>query len=106
MVYISHLDKLIEDFKLRFGDIDIMHLPEWLASPFDMKIDNKGYDLEDELIKLYVDLKAKALFKSKTSMNIGAISMPQLCTLSSEQLPNLSYFHTHLHTWLKVVLAM
>ena len=32
-----------------------------------MKMDNKRYesDLEDDLIEMHVDLKAKALFKSK-----------------------------------------
>ena len=44
-----------------------MHVPEWLVTPFDMKIDNKGYetDLVDALIEMHVDLKAKTLFKSK-----------------------------------------
>ena len=44
-----------------------MHFTEWLVTPFDMKIDNKGYecDLEDELIEINVVPKAKALFKSK-----------------------------------------
>ena len=44
-----------------------MHVPKWLVTPFDMKIDNKGYesDLEGELIEMHVDLEAKALFKSK-----------------------------------------
>ena len=43
-----------------------MHVPEWLVTPVDMEIDNKGYeaDLEDELIKMHVDLEAKAFFKS------------------------------------------
>ena len=44
-----------------------MHVPEWLATPFDMKIDNKGSgsDLECELIEMHVDLEDKALIKSK-----------------------------------------
>ena len=37
---INHFDKLREDFNIRFGDLDNMHVPEWLVSPFDMKIDN------------------------------------------------------------------
>ena len=39
-VYINHLDKLREDFKIRFVDYNNMHVPEWLLTPFDMKIDN------------------------------------------------------------------
>ena len=49
-----------------------MHVPEWLATIFDMIIDNKDYesDLEDELIEICVNLKAKALFKCKTPQRI------------------------------------
>ena len=43
-VYINHLYKLREDFKICFRDLDNMHVPEWLVAPFDMKIDNKGYE--------------------------------------------------------------
>ena len=65
--YINHLDKLGEVFKIGFGDFDNMHVLELLATPFDMKIDNKGCesDLEDELIEMHVDLEAKAFFKSQ-----------------------------------------
>ena len=36
-----------------------MHVPEWLVTPLDMKIDNEGCesDLEDELIELHVHLE-------------------------------------------------
>ena len=66
-VYISHLDKLREAFKICFGDLDNMHVLEWQVTPFDMKMDNKGYesDIEDELIEMHVDLKPKMLYKSK-----------------------------------------
>ena len=48
-------------------DIGNLNVPEWSVTPFDMEIDNKGYvsDLENELIEMHVDLKAKTLFKSK-----------------------------------------
>ena len=44
-----------------------MHVPEWLATPLDMKIDNKVYDsdLEDDLIETHVHPEAKALSKRK-----------------------------------------
>ena len=66
-VYIYHLDKLGEDLKIRYEDLDNMHVPEWLVTPFGMKIDNKCYESaqEDELIEMHADLKAEALFKSK-----------------------------------------
>ena len=67
-VYISHLDKLRENFKIRFWDLDNMQVPEWPVIPFDMKIDNKGYesDLEDELIEIRVDFEAITLLKSRS----------------------------------------
>ncbi|XP_067120801.1 zinc finger BED domain-containing protein 5-like [Centruroides vittatus] len=66
-IYIKHLDKLREDFKAHFEDLENMPVPEWFANPFDVKIDNEGSEpgLEDELIEICVDLKAKALFKNK-----------------------------------------
>ena len=66
-LYIHHLNKLREDFEIHIGDLDNIHVHEWLAIAFDMKIDNKGYesDVEDERIEMHVDLKAKTLFKSK-----------------------------------------
>ena len=39
--YINDLDKLREHFKIRFGDLDHMHVPDWFATPFDMKIHSK-----------------------------------------------------------------
>ena len=56
--YINHLDKLREDFKIRFGNLDNMHVPEWLVTPFGMRIDNKccESDLVDALIEMHEDL--------------------------------------------------
>ena len=44
-----------------------MHFPVWHDTPFDMKIDNEGYesDLEGELIEMHVNFETKAPFKSK-----------------------------------------
>ena len=66
-VYINHLEKLREDFQTCFGDLDNMDVSESLVTPFDMKLDNEGYEsaFKDELIEMHVDLKAKALFKSE-----------------------------------------
>ena len=64
-VYINHVDES-KDFKIRFANLDNMHLYERLVTPFDMKIDNKGYayDLND-LIEMHVNLEAKVFLKSK-----------------------------------------
>ena len=66
-VYINHLDILREDFKISFGNLDNIHVADWLVIVFDMKIDNKSheFDLEDQLIEMHVDLKAKAMLNSK-----------------------------------------
>ena len=71
-----------------------MHVPEWLFTPFDMKIGNNGYesDLEDELIEMHVDLEAKSLFKSKNvseywSYINTAAKYPKLTSASEPFLP-------------------
>ena len=42
-----------------------MHVPEWLLTPFDMKLDNKGYESGLELIEMHVDFEGKKLFNRK-----------------------------------------
>ena len=44
-IYINHLDKCREVFKICFGDLDTMHVPECLITPFIMKIYNKFTNL-------------------------------------------------------------
>ena len=66
--YIKHLDKLRKDFKIWFGDLNNMHVHEWLLTPLDMKISNEGYesDLEHKPTAMHVVLEAKALLKGKS----------------------------------------
>ena len=93
-VYIYHLDEFIEGFKIRFVVLDIVRVPEWIATPFHMIIYNKGYefDLKDEIIEMNVDLEAnERCSKVMTSPNIGAISIMLPSTPSSQQQPNLSF---------------
>ena len=49
-----------------------MNVPEWLITPFDMKIDNKGdgSDLEDELIEIVrlANCKIKVWPQAKTAL--------------------------------------
>jgi len=65
--YITHLENLIEDFKVRFDDLEKMKVPEWILTPFDVEIGNADIDshLEVEFIDMTVDLEARALFRSK-----------------------------------------
>ena len=60
-----------------------MHVPEWLVTPLDITIDNKGYesDLEDELIEMWI-LKLKRCSQVKTSPNIEATSILLVSTPS------------------------
>ena len=75
-----------------------MHVPEWLVTPFDMKIDNKDYesDIEDEPLKCKWSSKQERCSKAKTLQNIEAISTLLLSTPNSQQQPNHSYLHTKL----------
>ena len=65
--YVNHHDKLREDFKIGFGDLDRKHVPQWFVTPLVMKIDNKRHesDSEHELIEMHLVLQPKTLFKSK-----------------------------------------
>ena len=58
-VYID-LDKLKEDFKIPFMDLDNMHVTEWHATAIDIKIGNNGNEseLESELAEMHADLEA------------------------------------------------
>ena len=98
-VYINHLYKL-RDFKRRFGDIGNVHVPEWLGTPIDMKMDNKCYesDLEDELIEINVDFEPKELFKCKNlceywSKNNTATKYPNLRAAAERFLPAFPSIH-------------
>ena len=67
-IYINHLGKLQEDFKVRFKDLDEMNVPDWIVTPFDLKMENSDIEfyLQEELIDMCADLEAKFLFKSLT----------------------------------------
>ena len=67
-IYITHLEKLREDFKVRFEDLEKMHVPDWIVVPFDLEIENADIDsyLEDKFVDMCVDLEAKSLFRSKS----------------------------------------
>ena len=57
-VYSNHIDKLREDFKIRFGDLRNVHVSELLVALLDMKIDNIGYESYlDEPIEMHVEFE-------------------------------------------------
>ncbi|KAK4319476.1 hypothetical protein Pmani_009579 [Petrolisthes manimaculis] len=44
-IYMTHLDNLIEDFKVRFEDLAKMKVPEWILTPIEVEIGNSDIAL-------------------------------------------------------------
>ena len=65
-IYTNHLQKLGDDFKLRFVDLENIDIPEWIIAPFSAQIENVDINLQDELAELLSDLEAKTLLKNLT----------------------------------------
>lgn len=67
-IFTNHLQKLQDDFSVRFEDIRNMRIPAWIVTPFDVKFENLGMepDLECELAELSVDIEAKISFESRS----------------------------------------
>ncbi|KAK4325525.1 hypothetical protein Pmani_003873 [Petrolisthes manimaculis] len=66
-IYMTHLDNLIEDFKVRFEDLAKMKVPEWILTPIEVEIGNSdiALHLEEEFTDMTVDLEASSLFRRK-----------------------------------------
>lgn len=60
-IYTKHLDKLKEDFKRLFEDLEKMHVPDWILRPFDMEMQNADVylQLQEDLFNMTMDLAAK-----------------------------------------------
>ncbi|KRZ66133.1 SCAN domain-containing protein 3 [Trichinella papuae] len=67
-IYINHLEKLREDFKIRFEDLENMTVPDWIIKPFDIEIENANIEflLQEKHVEMSADLEAKLLFKHKS----------------------------------------
>lgn len=65
-IYASHLQKLSDDFKVRFADLENIDIPEWIIAPFSAEIENVEINLQEELAELLSDLEAKTLHKNLT----------------------------------------
>ncbi|OUC40838.1 hypothetical protein D917_03783 [Trichinella nativa] len=67
-IYINHLEKLEEDFKIRFEDLESMTVPDWIIAPFDIETGNANieFSLQKEHVEMSADLEAKLLFKHKS----------------------------------------
>ena len=59
--HIKHLEKFRKDVKVRFEDLEKIHVPDWIVAPFDLEIEYADIEshLEDELVGMCVDLAAK-----------------------------------------------
>ncbi|XP_066938665.1 zinc finger BED domain-containing protein 5-like [Macrobrachium rosenbergii] len=67
-IYMTHLEKLYEDFNNRFGDLEKIEIPDWIVAPFDIPNGNAfDYDLQEEVIHMFVDLEAKSLFRNNST---------------------------------------
>lgn len=65
-IYTNHLQKLSDDFKLRFIDLENIDIPGWIIVPFSAQIENVDINLQDELAELISDLEAKTLLENLT----------------------------------------
>ena len=87
-IYTTHLENLIEDFKVHFEYLAKIIELEWILMPFDVEIVNAAVasHLEEEFIAMTVDLEAsvwfrrKGLRKSWINKNNSA-KYPQLCAV-------------------------
>lgn len=87
-MYMTHLENLIKDFKVRFEDLEKMIVPEWILTPFDVEIGNAdiALHLQEEFIEMNEDLEASALFRRKTLREFwinenNVAKYPQLCAV-------------------------
>ena len=64
-IYMTHLDNLIEDFKVRFENLAKIIVSEWIRTPFHIEIGNAdiALHLEEEYIDMTVDLEVSVLFR-------------------------------------------
>ena len=60
-ICIRHSEELQEDFEIRFNDLGEMNVPNWIATPLDLKIKNSDIEfyMQVELIDMCADLEAK-----------------------------------------------
>ncbi|KRZ15985.1 SCAN domain-containing protein 3 [Trichinella zimbabwensis] len=74
-IYISHLEKLREDFKIRFEDLENMTVPDWIITPFDIETENVNieFSLQEEHVEMSADLEAKLVFKNKSLRAWGSM---------------------------------
>ncbi|XP_064116945.1 zinc finger BED domain-containing protein 5-like [Macrobrachium nipponense] len=94
-IYMTHLEKLYEDFNSRFEDLEKIEIPDWIVAPFDILNGNPfDYDLQEEVIHMFVDLEAKSLFKNNSTglfwTNVNIIN--KYPKLSGKVLPFLLSF--------------
>ncbi|XP_071036604.1 zinc finger BED domain-containing protein 5-like [Parasteatoda tepidariorum] len=113
-IYTGHLQKLSDDFKLRFVDLENIDIPDWIIMPFSVQIESVDINLQDELVELLSDLGAKTLFKNLTISQFWTImyimqkhvklyEIAQPFMLSSA-ISKLSHFQVPI--WLKPVSVM
>ena len=72
-IYINHHEKIQADVKVRFMELDEMNAPDWIVTPFELKIENSDIEfyLQEELIYCVRTLKLNPCLKALPSVSIG-----------------------------------
>ncbi|XP_067130586.1 SCAN domain-containing protein 3-like [Centruroides vittatus] len=65
-VYYKHLESLIVDMKLRFKDVENIHIPDWVINPFSADPTNAPSHIQEILIDLQANVEAKHSFEHST----------------------------------------
>lgn len=61
--YCSHLQKLKEDFEVRFQDFNDLKIPDWVINPFLSDVSSAQTSLREEIIDLQNDVEAQVHFQ-------------------------------------------
>ena len=65
-IYIKHIKHLQEDIRIRFKALLNMDIPEWIISPFDVKVESANLDtFLKGFIEMTFDLEAKTVYICK-----------------------------------------
>lgn len=66
-IFTNYLQKLRDDFRIRFDDIERMTVPAELVTPFDVNFENSKMkpELEQEISEINIDIAVKSIFENR-----------------------------------------
>ena len=100
-ICIRLLEKLRKNFRVRCQDLEKLHIPEWILTPFDLETENANIT-SDVLIEIS---KQNHCSEANASVNTGEMRMLLLNTPGLVQQLSHLYSHSQVRTWLKLVLV-